>query len=268
MRDASPPSEVGSTWPTVYATKYVRVSQRNGASIPRACNRRCQRHAIGATEPTMIATDAPKYTQSAWRSSRSARPRSICQTMYAAQSPVTASVRRDLDQRRCIDRLEADQPGRVRRTVERVLLPVAHGEHRTRAVGRPSHVAEDVTRPAVDADPAHTVECVRLLESGHVTQLPAGREQEADAHAADALRRRELLRVNVLSERRAHCECVEVDPERLAAELGVVRAAETRRDPHDARVAVREHEPRSHRTGRDSERAHGSRGRLEPERRR
>src|SRR3954453_18520825 len=116
----------------------------------------------------MIATDAAKYTQSAWRSSRSARPRSIRQTMYAAQSPVTASVRRDLDQRRCIDRLEADQPSGVRRTVERVLLHVPHCEHAARAAGRPAHVAEDVAGSAVDADPAHAVERVRRLESGDV----------------------------------------------------------------------------------------------------
>src|SRR3954469_25673931 len=216
----------------------------------------------------MIATDAAKYTQSAWRSSRSARPRSICQTMYAAQSPVTASVRRDLDQRRCIDRLEADQPGRVRRTVERVLLPVAHGEDRARAVSRPSHVAEDVAGSAVDADPAHAVERVCLLESGDVAQLPDGREQEADAHAAGALRGRELLDIDVLAQGRSHCECIEVDAERLAAEFGVVRAAETRREPHDTRTAVREHEPRRHRAGLDPERAYGRRGRLQTERRR
>jgi len=59
MRDASPPTALGSTWPAVYDTKYARLHHAKLSCTPRAASSRCQRKAIGGTPAIMIAI-APK----------------------------------------------------------------------------------------------------------------------------------------------------------------------------------------------------------------
>ena len=62
MRSASPPTDVGSTWPAVYAVKYARVSHAMRSSTPFAASRRCHRHAMGSTvSPKILVVDDEKH---------------------------------------------------------------------------------------------------------------------------------------------------------------------------------------------------------------
>src|SRR5436189_28806 len=60
--------------------------------------------------------------------------------------------------------------------------------------------AELMTALAVDADPLHAVQRVRLLETQHASQLPWRRNEEADATAAGSCDRREVPRRDLPAE--------------------------------------------------------------------
>ena len=154
---------------------------------------------------------------------------------------------------------------RAARGVERLVARVAGREHGARAVGRAPQRAEHVTGLAVDADAAHALDRVRLLEAAHLLQLAgAARRGSARTRRRRRARRRELLRVHRRSPSAARDrERVEVDAERDAAELGVVPAADARRHLREQRPVLAEQHLRRRRPVLDAERARRRGGRLD-----
>src|SRR4051812_29203052 len=126
-----------------------------------------------------------------------------------------------------MSRLEAYEVRRLVRPRDGLLRGIADDEDRAGPIGSAAQRPEHVAGAAVDADPADALEPECLLETGHLAQLAGRRDEEADAGAADACLRRDLLPADRLAERGRDRHVVQVDAQRCAAQLRVVAAAES-----------------------------------------
>src|SRR6188508_2103342 len=92
-----------------------------------------------------------------------------------------------------------------------------------------------MTRPPVHPDVENALDRARLLLARDPPQLPRGCDEEPHASTACPLDGDERAGGDLLAESGGQRKRVQIDPERRAAELGVVAAAETRPELHDAR---------------------------------
>src|SRR4051812_38758541 len=127
-----------------------------------------------------------------------------------------------------IGRVEAYAFGRALGPRESLLAAVADRDHGSRPVGRAAELPEDVAGPPVEPDVDDAVERSRLFLAVDFAKLARRRGQEADAGAADHLRRQERALRNLLAERRRKRERVQVDAEGCPRKLRVVAPAEPR----------------------------------------
>ena len=116
--------------------------------------------------------------------------------------------------------------------------------------------AEDASRAAVDARVEHAF---RRRARPRCPRRPPASPSRRRRGSARRRRRRGfgLRNLDGLAERRGEREAVEVDPERGVAELGVVAAADARRELHHLRPVGPEHDLRVRRAVRDPERLGG-----------
>src|SRR5918999_1585066 len=149
-------------------------------------------------------------------------------------------------------RPEAYESGGRHRPLEGLLPALADRLYRSDAIGSPPEFADLEPRPAVDADADHALDAFSLLDALDRFQLAGLRGQE-DGRGASNLRLGAEL-PHRLAQRGGEGEPVQVEAESGLAELGVVPAAETRRDLDHLRPVGGDAELRIRRAALDPER--------------
>src|SRR5258707_6988197 len=195
---------------------------------PSATSARC----IAAVPDATASTCSASSTSAARRSSSadfgpvvSQPDRSVSATASISSSPIAGGwkpsfvVRLGRDLGVDMGRQEAYELCRLLGAPQRMLGGTADGENRAGAVGATPQRREHVARATVDANAAHALERKRLVEPAHLLQLALGRDEEANACAADARLRREQMPADRLAQRSGERDVVEVDAECRAAEL-------------------------------------------------
>src|SRR5918999_2683184 len=202
--------------------------------VPRATSERWS-----AAVPDATASTCSACRYAAMRSSRSAAfgpvvsqpERSVSATAAISSSPSAGGwkpswVSRVIDE-------EAYCRRRTAGPLEGVVAAFPRREDRARAVGAVPELADDVAGLPVEAHLVHAVRGARLLDSLDGDEATGRRHEEEDARAADQTLC--CFNTSVTPQREVEREVVQPHAGRELAQLGVVAAAEARRQLDHAR---------------------------------